>query len=297
MIRQWEKLTLHISRDVSPVVLDNAFRFDFINRGCHGEIYRLHYDGILYAAKYRHFDDDTYTLKHFQQECLLHSKLHHPNIVRMLGICYHSDRLHQPVKLMELMELTLASLIHNFTVPMHMYVKLTLMQDISRGLDYLHTRKPPIVHSYLTMQVILLTANLVAKIGGFTYATELVPEITRLPKQTTRYHKINNSLYCGPPFDIYSFGKIVCEIVTKQSFFAMHKCGLVDNITGKLFSIHLYNIRQYAYGINMIEDASLKQLILDCMNDNPDLRPSALLITKIVNDMIKGELSNSKVNN
>ena len=77
----------------------------------------------------------------------------------------------------------------------------------------------------------------------------------------------------------------------------MHKCGLVDNITGKLFSIHLYNIRQYAYGINMIEDASLKQLILDCMNDNPDLRPSALLITKIVNDMIKGELSNSKVNN
>ena len=98
MIRQWEKLTLHISRDVSPVVLDNAFRFDFINRGCHGEIYRLHYDGTLYAAKYQHFDDDTYTLKHFQQECLLHSKLHHPNVVRMLGICYYGNRLDQPVR-------------------------------------------------------------------------------------------------------------------------------------------------------------------------------------------------------
>ena len=142
------------------------------------------------------------------------------------------------------------------------------------------------------MQVILLTANLVAKIGGFTYAIEMVPEITRLPKGTTLY-RINSSLSCGPPFDIYSFGKIICEIVTKQSFFAVHKCGLVDNTTGKLFSIHCYNTRQYAHGINMIEDASLKQLILDCMNDNPDLRPSALLITKIVNDMIKGELSNS----
>ena len=279
---QLESLTLHIL----PAVLDNAFKSDLLASGCYGGVYQLPYDGTLCAAKYRHFNDDTYTLKHFQQECLLHSKLHHPNIVRMLGICYYHNRL-QPVKLMELLKLPLTSVIYHFTVPM--YVKLTIIQDISRGLDYLHTRNPPIVHSYLTMQVILLTENLVAKIGGFTFSIEMVPEITKLAKQTTHYTTLKSSLNCGPPFDIYSFVKIICEVVTKRSFFPLHNCGLVDEATGKLFTIHLFDSSQYAYVINAIEDTSLKQLVLDCMNDNPDLRPSALVISKIITDMIKSE--------
>ena len=283
-----ESLTLHISQ----VVLDNASKSDFISCGYYGVIYRLRYDGTLYAAKYQDFDDDPYKLKHFQQECLLHSKLYHPNIVQMLGICYHSNSgLNQPVKVMELLELDLLSLIRNyFTVPM--YVKLTIIQDISRGLEYLHTRNPPIVHSFLTMTIILLTTNLVTKIGGFTFAVEMVPEITRLPKQTghhTDNEMLKSSLYCGPPFDILSFGQIICKIVTKESFSPMHKCGLVDNTTGRLFSIHLYNSSRCSHVINMIEDTSLKQLVLNCMNDNPDLRPSALQIIEIITDMIKGE--------
>ena len=205
----------------------------------------------------------------------------------MVGICYHSNRLDQPVKLMELLETNLASIIQNFMVPM--YARLTIIQDISRGLEYLHTRSPPIVHSYLTMQVILLTENLVAKIGGFTFSIEMVPEIT---KQTTHYidnEILKSSLNCGLLFDIFSFGKLICEVVTRRSFPPLHKCGLIDIATGKLFTMHIFDSSQYAYVISVIENTSLKQLVSGCMNDNPDLRPSALEINETVTDMIKGE--------
>ena len=72
--------------------------------------------------------------------------------------------------------------------------------------------------------IILLTANLVAKIGGFTFSVEMVPENKRLPEPTSDSFGneiLNSSLYCGPPFDIYSFG--ICETITKQYFCGLHK--------------------------------------------------------------------------
>ena len=283
----------HLTLDISPADLENAFRFNVVSAGCFGAVYKVLHDGVLCAAKYRRIDESVYRLEHFQQECLLHSKLHHPNIVRMLGVCYHRgyhNSIDKPIKIMELLELDLFSVVHyKFNIPM--YVKLTIIQDISRGLEYLHTRNPPIVHSYLTMDVVLLTANLVAKIGGFTFAVEMVSESKTLLESTV--HSVNDeilkcSLYCGPPFDIYSFGGLICKTITEQQFYVSHK-GLADNPIGKVLLVHAVDIDQYKCYIDLIKDVSLKQLVIDSMDDNPKLRPSALMINKIIGNTIKGE--------
>ena len=282
-----KQLTLEISSED----LENAFRFNVVSAGCFGAVYKVQYEGVLCAAKYRRIDEDVYKLKQFQQECLLHSKLHHPNIVQMFGVCYHSSSIDQPIKIMELLELDLFSVVHyKFNTPM--YVKLTMIQDISRGLDYLHTCNPPIVHSYLTMNVVLLTANLVAKIGGFTFAVEMVPE-SKILLESTAHDSVSDeiltcSLYCGPPFDIYSFGGLICKTITEQQFYVSHK-GLADNPIGKILMVHAIDTDQYKHYIDLIKDASLKQLVINSMNDDPKFRPSALMINKIIGNVIKGE--------
>jgi len=282
----------HLTLDISSTVLDNAFRFNLVSKGSFGAVYHVPYDGVTCAAKYRCFDK-VYKIKHFEYECLLHSKLHHPNIVQMLGVCYHNNSLDQPIKLMELLELDLSFVVETFRVPL--YVKLTLLQDVSRGLDYLHTRNPPIVHSYLAMKIILLTANLVAKIGGFTFSAEMVPRNEELLALTP--HSIGNalfktSLYCGPPFDIYSFGFLFYKVIIGKTFYKGHKY-LGYRPIGKALVAHNFNPgHQYEYNIDQAiktNNVLLKQLITDCMNDNPSLRPSASQISEIITDMIKGE--------
>ena len=277
-----EHLTLHISSEV----LDNAFRRSLVSAGCFGAVYKIPYDGILCAAKYRCVDK-TYKFEQFQQECLLHIKLHHPNILRMLGVCYHNNS-DLPIKVMELLELNLSSFLFQYKVPV--YVKLSLLQDVSRGLDYLHTRNPPIVHSSLSMEVILLTANLVAKIGGFTFSVEMVSETKRLPEVTADSFGneiLESSLYCGPPFDIYSFGWVLWKAIVEQPFYTIHKC-LFDNPIGIILTVHGFDIDDQ-HSLNLITDTSLKQLVTDCMNDNPDLRPSASLISENIANMTRGE--------
>ena len=280
----------HLTLNISTKVLDNAFASK-VSGGCFGVICRVLYDGVLCAAKDQSFDNDIYKVEYFQQECLLHSKLHHPNIVQMLGVYYHgSDLPVQPIKIMELLESNFLSIIHS-VISVPEYVKLAMLQDISRGLDYLHTRNPPIVHSYLSMTVILLTSNLVAKIGGFTFSIEMVPEAKRLLETpVTRMSKelLKSSLYCGPPFDIYSFGLIICETFTKQFFHGSYKL-FVDSPIGKPLVIHDFNLVDHEYLINRIKDTSLKQLVMDCVNNDPGLRPSASLICEVIANLIKGE--------
>ena len=274
----------HLALHISPAVLDNVFKRDLVSDGCFGGVYRVPYDGMLCAAKYQCHDNNTYSLRQFQQECLLHSKLHHPNIVRMIGVCYYGNSIDQPIKVMEFLELKFSSVV--CTVPM--YVKLTLIQDISRGLEYLHTRNPPIVHSCLTMDVVLLTANLVAKIGGFTFSTEMVPEV-RLQRPIS--YSIGNevfesSLYCGLPFDIYSFGCVICEVITDQYFYSQ----FIDRADGRAYTVHAVNPDHYEDYINMITDTSLKQLVTDCVSNDPKFCPSASLISEIIAKRIEGEL-------
>ena len=73
-----------------------------------------------------------------------------------------------------------------------MYVKLSILQDISRGLCYLHARNPPIVHQALYSDNILLTKDLTAKIGDFKTGANTISDQALL---SIRRNRDSNDFY------------------------------------------------------------------------------------------------------
>ena len=134
-----------------------------LGRGAYGRVFVVDYNGLTCAAKQLHPiliegvppEERSRIKQAFLQECLLHSKLHHPNIVKMLGVYYPNDQAVLPVLVMELMECSLTRLLENYqNIPM--YVKLSILQDVCRAICYLHTLNPPMMHHDLTPNNILL---------------------------------------------------------------------------------------------------------------------------------------------
>ena len=153
-----------------------------VGGGAYGRVFAVDYNGITCAAKELYSvllenvgaADRSQIIQSFLQECLQHSRLHHPNIVKMLGVYYPNDRAVLPVLVMELMECSLKRMLDRYqNIPM--YVKLSILQDVSRAICYLHTLNPPLMHRDLSTNNILLTTSLVAKVCDFIVAKVVSP--------------------------------------------------------------------------------------------------------------------------
>lgn len=105
------------------------------------------------------------------KELKLLGAFHHNNIVRFVGVSIPENTKESPVMIVS--ELCsngdLFDYIRNEKAP-SLHKVLKLMLDIARGLEYLHTRKPSIIHRDCKSSNILITAKGVAKIADFGLA-------------------------------------------------------------------------------------------------------------------------------
>ena len=115
----------------------------------------------------------------FVRECKLMSTLRHPNIVQFLGVTFFpGSRL--PALVMERLLTSLHDLLAPDTPPprdtvpplafFSMVLKCSVLQDVARGLAYLHGRSPPIIHRDLSARNVLINSGMVGKIADLGVA-------------------------------------------------------------------------------------------------------------------------------
>ncbi|XP_065884645.1 uncharacterized protein [Dysidea avara] len=226
----------------------------------------------------------------FLHECLLHSKFDHPNIVKMLGVYYPSEGDVLPVLVMELMEYKLTTLLDK-SQDIPVYVKLSILQDVSRGVHYLHTLNRPVIHRDLSPNDILLNNNLVGKLCDFGLAKKMPgspyssEEMTQAPGGISFMppEASADDLHYGLPLDVFSFGCVVCHVISQQ-------WPIPSDPTkqGKPLS----EVERRQHFIDQISDESLKQLVISCLDDDPERRPPISQVCGRITSIITGHYSN-----
>ena len=271
-----------------------------LGTGSYGSVEKLEDSGITCAGKTLHNalidvqnEGIENVIKKFVKECQLMGDLRHPHIVQFLGICFLPDSK-LPVLVMEYMATNLDHLLEkNKNVPLT--IKRSILYDVSRGLTYLHSHSPPVIHRDLTATNVLLNSAMVAKIADFGNSRivdispdQLAQTMTRapgtlayLPPEALEAH----SKY-GNKIDIFSFGHL--SLYTAIQVFPMPTASTyVDPVSKAVVARPEVERRQKF--IDMMEQQSalspLRQLIVECLDNDPDGRPSAEKLVQQLADL------------
>ena len=246
---------------------------------------RLNVSELFFAAKEVHpilvqgvrQEEFEATKKAFLTECIRSSSLAHPNIVLFLGV-YNPGGQSLPVLVMERMQESLTSVVEKYpNIPM--YVKLSVLLDVSRGLWYLHGHCPPIVHRDLSPNNVLLTSEFVAKISDLGVAKMIEADSkktkTRAPGtmdfmppeallETPKY---------GPPLDVFSYGGVILHVVNQEWPKPLHYVMTDPKTNGKMLALSEVERRQQHMEKMTETPVDLQPLVEQCLDNQPSKRP------------------------
>ena len=201
-----------------------------LGRGFYGTVKELEMGGLVCTGKklYNVFiapenRDVGRMVNKYIYVCSLLSAMRHPNIVLFLGLYFLPVSCH-PVLVMERLPLSLHGLLDN-TVDIPLTAKVSVLQDVARGLQYLHNCRPFLIHMDLTARNVLLDANMTAKIADLgnsvladvsllQLAVNAVMDIQEALAYMSPEAHICNYQY-GPPLDMFSFGSLALFVATQ----------------------------------------------------------------------------------
>ena len=269
-----------------------------LGEGSYGCVEELRVNGLVCAGK-RMYDAlvnsqnegaDRMIEKYFD-ECQLLSGLRHPNVVLFLGICFLDTQppstADLPVLVMEMLQGSLDHLLEN-TPNIPLAKKISILQDVARGLVYLHGRTPAIIHRDLTARNVLLNSAMVAKIADMGNSRlvdmqpgQLAQTMTRGVPGTAVYmppEAFEVPPKYGPKLDMFSFGHLALFTATQQFPGDLLPSTYQDPRSRQLVPRNEVERRgRYMEGLRVMLGRShgLVQLITQCLDYSSSARPTA----------------------
>ncbi|KAL2547160.1 putative LRR receptor-like serine/threonine-protein kinase [Forsythia ovata] len=191
-----------------------------IGKGSFGPVYYGKMkDGKEVAVKTM-ADSSSHGTKQFVTEVALLSRIHHRNLVPLIGYC---EEEHQRMLVYEYMHHgTLRDHILDTGNQKHLdwLARLRIATDAAKGLEYLHTGcNPSIIHRDVKTSNILLDINMRAKVSDFglsRQAEEDLTHISSVARGTVGY--LDPEYYANQQLteksDVYSFGVVLLELIS-----------------------------------------------------------------------------------
>ncbi|KAF2299269.1 hypothetical protein GH714_031163 [Hevea brasiliensis] len=186
-----------------------------LGQGSFGPVYKAVMPGGVVAVKVLACNSKQGE-KEFQTEVSLLGRLHHRNLVNLLGYCVDKG---QRMLIYEFMSNgSLSNLLYNEELVLGWEERLQIALDISHGVEYLHEGAvPPVIHRDLKSANILLDQSMRAKVADFGLSKEEAYDGRNSGLKGT-YGYIDPVYVTTNKFtmksDIYSFGIIIFELIT-----------------------------------------------------------------------------------
>ena len=126
-----------------------------------------------------------------------------------------------PMLVMEYLPLSLTQCLETHQ-DLPLQIKYSILLDVAKGLNYLHCKRPPIVHRDLTANNILLTSNFIAKISDL--GVSRMADTFKQRQLTTAPGNWNvmppEALKDNPNYDhkldVFSYGCLILHVFTHQ---------------------------------------------------------------------------------
>ncbi|KAM0855786.1 hypothetical protein ACQ4PT_049563 [Festuca glaucescens] len=196
-----------------------------IGRGGFGAVYLGYLENESPVAVKIRSQTSTQGNKEFQSEAQHLSRVHHRNLVSLIGYC--KDKKHLALVYEYMHGGDLEGCLRgeaSVATPLSWHRRLKIALDSAQGLEYLHKScQPPLIHRDVKTKNILLSADLEAKISDFglmkVFADEFMTHITTQPAGTLGYldPEYYNTSHLSEKSDVYSFGVVLLELITGQS--------------------------------------------------------------------------------
>jgi len=236
-----------------------------VGRGGYGEVYRGMWGGTEVAVKMLFTDNmNAKLLSDLRKEVDLLCKLRHPNILLFMGAC--TEPVTPCIVTEYLARGSLASILMDQTVEIEWGLTLQVAIDCARGMAYLHSRNPVIIHRDLKTDNLLVDDNWQVKLADFGLATVKSRTFAKTMCGTTGWvapEVLAEEGYTEKA-DVYSYAIILWELLTRQIPYAgkntMQVVRSVDR--GERLSIPPTCPPDYA------------KLINHCWGTDPSVRPS-----------------------
>ncbi|KAK7322455.1 hypothetical protein VNO77_25836 [Canavalia gladiata] len=253
-----------------------------IGMGAYGVVYKCNLYHTTVAVKVLSTNGNRKN-KQFQQELEILSRIRHPNLLLLVGACPDNGCL--VYEYMENGNLEDRLLRKNNTAPIPWFERFRIAYEVASALAFLHSSKPePIIHRDLKPANILLSHNLVSKIGDIGLSTMLHSD--NLSTMYNDSEPVGTLCYIDPEYqrtgeispksDVYAFGMVIFQLLTSKPAIA-----LAHKVETAIDNGNLTDILDPEAGIWPFQETlELARLGLSCAElrrrDRPDLKDHVL---------------------